>query len=82
MTSAAEKERNFEDRYRRGAVCSDLYNLIPERLKSAGAIAEAFVDSDGYWIYLEHGWNCDEDIVIHAYTTADIIDAVKMIKMD
>ena len=79
-----DKEEAFERVWQSGREAKDLYKYIPQRLKDAGAIATCDVDSDGYWIYLEDGWfayDAGEDCgIIHEYTVADLIKAIKTIE--
>lgn len=77
-----DKEEAFERVWQSGREAKNLYKYIPQRL--AGAIAWCDVDSDGYWVYLEDGWfayDAGEDCgIIHEYTIADLIQAVKTIR--
>ena len=75
-----EKELQFESIFASGRYAKNLWKYIPERLVEA--IDDVSVDSDGYWIYLNDGWNEDGERTIHVYTINDIKNAIKGIQKD
>lgn len=82
----SEKECSFEDRFNAGRIPRFIDKHIPKRLDDAGAIEETLVDSDGYWIYLAHGWTSrdgGEDCgIIHCYTIADLREDIATIRKE
>lgn len=62
----------------------DISKYIPKKLYKAGAIQDAFVDSDGYWIWLNDGWYsydaADDCGMVHEYTIKDLKCAIKQIR--
>lgn len=78
--SYADEEANFEQRYRSGNYCKDLWELIPKKLYNA--ITEAIVDSDGYWVYIAQGYSMDGERVIHSYNITGIKEDLKRITKD
>ena len=81
------KEDAYAQKWDAGTVAADLYKYIPRRIAEAGAIDNAFADSDGYWIWLNHeegGWvayDGGEDCgTIHEYTIEDLKKAIKTIR--
>lgn len=80
-----EKEAAYDELYRQGRQAKDIYKYIPEKFREG--VTEAFSDSDGYWIWLDHeigGWvayDGGEDCgMIHEYTIADLKAAIKTIR--
>lgn len=69
-----EKEYAYETKWQNGTVAKDLWKYIPKRLEEA--VDETAVDSDGYWIYLNEGWNEDGERTIHVYTVTDLKEAI------
>ncbi len=80
MKSWWEKEYAFEKAYASGRYAKDLWKYIPKKLEEA--IDETSVDSDGYWIYLNEGWNVDGDRIIHCHTIEDLKHEIKRITRD
>ena len=81
----AEKEYQYEAAYRAGRTAKNLWKYIPAKYREA--VTNAFADSDGYWIWLDHedgGWvayDGGEDCgMIHEYTINDIKEAIKTIR--
>lgn len=77
-----EQKEQYDALYRSGREAKDLWRYIPARLVTA--VADAFSDPDGYWVYLEQGWcaydggeDCGE---IHEYTIAGLRNAIKTIR--
>ena len=80
-----DKESAYEQKYRNGTVATDLWKYIPQS-KMQG-VKDAFSDSDGYWIFLDHeegnwfAYDAYEDGgIIHEYTIADLKNAIKTIR--
>ena len=80
----AEKEQRFADMYRAGRAPKNIVQYIPQKYHDA--IIAAFVDSDGYWVWLDHeegGWvayDGGEDCgTIHEYTIKELQAALKTI---
>lgn len=76
-----EKEAEFEQRWRNKTYCKDPGKYVPAKLRFT-AVDEATVDPDGYWVYLNEGWNMDGDRIIHAHTIADLVSDIKRIRKD
>lgn len=61
-----------------------IVRYIPQRLLNAGAIQDAFIDDDGYWIYLNEGWHsydgADDCATVHEVTIKDLKEAIKQIR--
>lgn len=78
MSEWYEKESRFGEH----AHASNLWKYIPR--KSCPAVDDAFVDSDGYWIYLKAGWTAYDGGadcgVIHDYTISDLKASIKTIR--
>lgn len=75
-----KKEYQFEQTFNSGRHAKNLWKYIPERLTDA--IDDTAVDSDGYWIYLNDGWNEDGERTIHVYNITDLKNAIKGIQKD
>ena len=80
-----QKEAAYEAIYSAGRQATNIWKYIPEKLKEG--VTDAFSDSDGYWIWLDHeegGWvayDGGEDCgMIHEYTIADLKQAIKTIR--
>lgn len=80
-----EKQYEFEKRFHEGRIVSDIWKYIPSNKREG--ITNAFADSDGYWIWLDHeegGWvayDGGEDCgTIHEFTIADLKEAIKTIR--
>ena len=77
-----EKEYDYEQLYASGRQAKNIWKYIPASISFR--VAEAFSDSDGYWIYLDSrstAYDGGEDCgVIHEYTIADLKDAIKTIR--
>ena len=73
-----EKEVRFERAVDNGTYAKDLWKYIPKRLLDA--VNEASVDMDGYWIYLNEGWNMDGERTIHCYNIADLKEDIARIR--
>lgn len=80
MKTAAEKEEEFERRYKNGRICGDPRKYIPAGLEEA--VDDITVDSDGYWAYINPGWSDDGDRIIHAYTIKDLKEGLANIRED
>lgn len=85
MSEWTNKEDTYCEMFRQGRISSDLWKYIPRRVLPG--VADAFADSDGYWIFLDHesgGWvayDGDEDCgLIHEYTISDLRAAIKTIR--
>lgn len=81
----ADKENAYADLYRAGRESRNLWKYIPKKVHEG--VNDAFSDSDGYWIFLDHeigGWvayDGGEDCgMIHEYTIADLREAIKTIR--
>lgn len=79
------KEEAYAEAFRRGTYARDLWKYIP-RNKLDG-VTNAFSDSDGYWIWLDHegggyvAYDGGDDCgTIHEYTIADLRAAIKTIR--
>ena len=77
-----EKEQAFEDAFRAGRVTKNIWRYIPAWITCH--VAAAYVDSDGYWRFLEDeltaydgGGDCS---VIHCYTIADLKADLKTVR--
>ena len=75
-----EKELAYEQTYASGRQAKDLWKYIPQKLREA--VDDVGVDSDGYWIYLNEGWNMDGERVIHTYTILDLKEDINDIVKD
>ena len=75
-----KKEQRYEELFASGRQAKDLWKYIPESLIEA--IEETAIDSDGYWIYLNEGWNMDGERVIHTYTILDLKEDINDIVKD
>ena len=80
-----KKEADYDSRYRSGKQATNLWKYIPEKVISG--VTNAFSDSDGYWIWLDHeegGWVAydggDDCGMIHEYTIGDLRKAIKTIR--
>lgn len=85
MSSWADKEYEYERLYSSGRTARDIYKYIPEKVREG--VTNAFADTDGYWIWLDHeegGWvayDGGEDCgIIHEYNITDLKDAIKTIR--
>ncbi len=85
MKSWADKEAIYENIYRSGRQAKDIWKYIPQKYHEG--VTNAFSDSDGYWIWLNHeegGWIAydggEECGIIHEYTIVDLMDAIKTIR--
>lgn len=81
----AGKEERYENAYRAGRIAEDIWKYIPA--KCSEGVTNAFADSDGYWVWLDHevgGWvayDGGEDCgIIHEYTIKDLREAIKTIR--
>ena len=75
----------YEDLYRRGKQANNIWKYIPQKYREG--VTNAFSDSDGYWIWLDHeegGWVAydggDDCGIIHEYTIAGLKKAIKSIR--
>ena len=77
-----EKEYLYEKRYRNGKVSTNIWKYIPDRLDDA--VDSAYVDGDGYWIYLNDGYTAYDGGeacgIIHTYTVSDLKEDIKTIR--
>lgn len=80
-----ELESEYQRRYLSGLIPRDIWKYIPK--KYAGAVKNAFADTDGYWVWLDNeegGWRAydgGEDCgIIHEYTLNDLKAAIKTIR--
>ena len=77
-----EKEEAFEKAYRSGRCAENLWAYIPK--KKYDAVRVAYVDTDGYWAYLEQGYTAydgGEDCgVIHDYNITDFKESIKTVR--
>lgn len=77
-----EKQYAYERAYRSGSRSKNIWQYIPAYLQCH--VADAFSDSDGYWIYLDEGYTAydgGEDCgVIHDYTIADLKESIRTIR--
>lgn len=76
-----EKEYAWERTYESGRIARDIEKYIPQRL----SIAVSFTSiGDGYWIYLNDGWEAydggSDCHTIHEYRISDLKDAIKTIR--
>lgn len=69
-----EKEYAYEVKWQNGTVAKDLWKYVPRRLEEA--VDDVLIDSDGYWIYLNEGWDEDGESIIHVYTITDLKKAI------
>lgn len=79
-----QKQEAYEELFAEGRQAQNLWKYIPQ--SKADAVADAFSDSDGYWLYLEEGcvaYDGAEDCgIIHEYTVEDLRRAIKTIRRD
>lgn len=87
MNDWRSNEDRYADRWQRGQISRDIWRYIPESVRAG--VTDAFADSDGYWIFLDHessGWvayDGGEDCgIIHEYTIEDLRKAVKTIRKE
>ena len=77
-----DPESKFDMVWRNGRAATNLWKYIPNRV--IDGVADATVDSDGYWIYLESGWTSrdgGEDCrTIHAYSIKELKEDIKTIR--
>lgn len=80
----SEKVERYERAYHSGKVCKNLWQYIPQKVRSG--VTNAFADSDGYWIWLDcekGNWTAYDHTpdcgIIHEYTITDIKKAVRTI---
>lgn len=78
-----EKEYVWERNYESGRYARDLWKYIPKKVEES--VADTYVDSDGYWIYLADGWMAYGERgchTIHEWTVADLKDAISQIRKE
>lgn len=83
----AAKVEAYDDAFMDGRTARNIWKYIPAKLISCGAVTNAIVDSDGYWVWLDfeeggwraydHGSDCG---MIHEYTIKDLKEALKTVK--
>ncbi len=77
-----EKEQAFADRLNSGKISADIWRYIPKKLM--GCIEDAYINDDGYWIYLAEGYTAydggSDSSTIHEYMIADLREAIKSIR--
>ena len=82
-----DKRKSYERIYAQGREVKDIWRYIPEN--KVKAVKDAYSDTDGYWIYLDHaegGWVAYDGALdcgtIHEYNIADLKKAIKTIRKD